>query len=491
MVLAITYRFESMALKRFLIFPLITLAVTGCMFHGNTPMAKAPDAFSVANLENPERDLPEHPWWEDVGSTELNELVVEAFENNRKVLIAIKNIETAQSSLDTVRLGWMPSINLMAGRVQGNSTVLLPNLPLPLSSAGGFAAFLPTWIVNIVQLPNMTREAQKKVEATASDYLALRTAISAQVVASYAVLLSSIEEEQILNDLKGNLKVRLDTTRSMMDRGLSTEVSLNELDSEMQKLDAQIATNKSNRIAAKNALLTLVGRQINHFTPRDKFSALNLDHMAPGNTPTSVLATRPDVAAARAKIESADYGISSTASLFAPVPTFTTANVRASGSNNGTDNTINGNMQAGLALWVLDPQFIGLINTKNKQYDASVINYLEVVDNAMKEVDDALANFDSNQTKLVKEERSLSNSGKNLGTYKAMYRNGLLSQTQFLEGSARFDLARMSILQTKVQTVISMSKLYQSMGGGATYGEKNYRLKDQTLSGKDRETSEN
>lgn len=454
-------------------------------------MAKAPDAFSVANLENPERDLPEHPWWEDVGSTELNELVVEAFENNRKVLIAIKNIETAQSSLDTVRLGWMPSINLMAGRVQGNSTVLLPNLPLPLSSAGGFAAFLPTWIVNIVQLPNMTREAQKKVEATASDYLALRTAISAQVVASYAVLLSSIEEEQILNDLKGNLKVRLDTTRSMMDRGLSTEVSLNELDSEMQKLDAQIATNKSNRIAAKNALLTLVGRQINHFTPRDKFSALNLDHMAPGNTPTSVLATRPDVAAARAKIESADYGISSTASLFAPVPTFTTANVRASGSNNGTDNTINGNMQAGLALWVLDPQFIGLINTKNKQYDASVINYLEVVDNAMKEVDDALANFDSNQTKLVKEERSLSNSGKNLGTYKAMYRNGLLSQTQFLEGSARFDLARMSILQTKVQTVISMSKLYQSMGGGATYGEKNYRLKDQTLSGKDRETSEN
>ncbi len=480
-----------MVLKHPLLNLLMTAALSGCMFHGNTPKAQAPAAFSVDTAALPEKDLPEHPWWTDVGSPELNELVVEALENNRKVTMAAKNIETAQSSLDTIRLGWLPMVSLMAGRVQGNSTVLLPNLPLPLSSTGGFAAFLPMWLVNIVQLPNQTKAAQRHVEATAADYLALRTAIAAQVVSAYAVLLSSMEEEQILGALKDNLHVRLKTTRAMADRGLSSEVSFNDLDSEMQKLEAQMATNKSNRVAAKNALLTLVGRQIATFKPREKFARLNLDHVAPGNTPTSVLATRPDVVAARAKIEAADYGVSSTASLFAPVPTFSTANVKATGSNNGTDSTVYGNMQSGLAMWVLDPQFIGMINTKNKEYDASVVNYLDVVDNAMKEVDDALAGFEANQTKLIKEERSLSNSGKNLGTYQAMYHNGLLSHTQYLETSARFDLAQMAILQTKVQTVISLSRLYQSMGGGATYGEKNYRLKEQTLVGKDRETTAN
>lgn len=355
--------------KRFICL-LVVFAGTGCMFHGNTPVAKAPESFSVGNAGNPEKNLAENPWWEDVGSAELNELVSEALENNKKVSLAIKNIESAQSALDTVRLGWLPMVNLMAGRVQGSGSVLLPNLPLPLSSAGGFAAFLPMWVANIVQLPNQTKEAQKKVEATASDYLALRTAVAAQVVSSYAVLLASIEEEGILNSLKDNMKIRVDTTRSMTDRGLSTEVSFNELDSEMQKLDAQIATNKSNRVAAKNALLTLVGRQIATFKPREKFSTLNLDHIAPGNTPTLVLATRPDVVAARAKIEVADYGVSSTASLFAPVPTFSTANLRASSSSNGTDSMTYANMQSGLALWVLDPQFIGKINTQNKQYDA-------------------------------------------------------------------------------------------------------------------------
>ena len=478
-------------MKKSLIYLLIALGGSGCMFHGDTPIVKAPDAFSVSNSQNAEINLPDYPWWQDIGSTELNTLVIEALENNRKVSMAIKNIETAQSSLDTVKLGWLPMFTLMAGRVEGNSTAVLPNMSVPLSGGSSFAAFLPMWIANIVQLPNQMSEAKKKVEATAADYLSLRTAVTAQVVSAYAVLLASIEEEHILSALKDNLKIQVDTSRSMTQRGLSSEVSHKEIESELLKLDAQVAINKANRIAAKNALLTLVGRSIATFTPQETFGKLHLEHMAPGNTPTSVLATRPDVVAARAKIQAADYGISSTASLFAPTPTFTTANVKVRSSTNGTDSVAYSNMQSGLVLWVLDPQFLGMINTKNKQYDASIINYLDVVDNAMKEVDDALASFEANQTKLAKEERSLGNARKNLSTAKAMYKNGLLSNTQYLGGSARFELTKAAILQTKVQAIIALSKLYQNMGGGATYGDKNYQLKDQTIAVRDREAAAN
>ena len=473
-----------MPIKKCLISLLLASVGTGCMFHGNTPIAAAPDAFSVDNATQPVKNLPEFAWWEDLGSAELNELVQEALERNKKVSIAIKNIEIAQSSLDTVRLGWLPTLGFMAGRVQGNAMALLPNLPVPISSASNFSAFLPMWVANIIQLPNQTKEAEKNVEATASEYLALRTSITAQVVSSYAVLLASIEEASMLNSLKDNLSIRVKTVRSMAKRGLNTEVALNDIESEMQKLEAQIAMSHSNQIAAKNALLTLVGRQISSFTPREKFESLKLDHVAPGNTPTSVLATRPDVVAARAKIEAADYGVSSTASLFAPVPTFTSANVRVTSTQNGQDGSLRANVQAGLAFWVLDPQFIGKINTKNKQYDSALINYLSVVDQSLKEVDDALASFEANQGKLIKEEKSLSNSRKNLATTKAMYQNGLVSDAQYLENLTRFDLARMSMLQTKVQAVIAFSKLYQSMGGGATYGEKRYQLQDQVLAQK-------
>jgi outer membrane protein TolC len=173
------------------------------------------------------------------------------------------------------------------------------------------------------------------------------------------------------------------------------------------------------------------------------------------------------------------------------VPTFSTANVRSTSSNNGSDSVTTANMQSGLALWVLDAQFLGMVKSKNKQYDASIINYLEVVDSAMKEVDDALASFKANQTKLIKEERSLANTKRNLSTTEAMFKQGLVSNTQYLEALARLEMTQMSILQTKVQTIIALAKLYQSMGGGATYGDKHYSLKDQTIIERDREATAN
>lgn len=480
-----------MPLKKHLFSLLLAAAGTGCMFHGNTPIATAPDTFTVDNAPHPVKNLPEYAWWKDLGSAELNELVLEALERNRKISIAIKNIEIAQSSLDTVRLGWLPTLSFMAGRVQGNAMALLPNLPVPIASASNFSAFLPMWVVNIIQLPNQTKEAEKNLESTTSEYLALRTSIAAQVVSSYAVLLASIEEARVLSSIKDNLRIRVNTTKSMAKRGLNTELAYYDIDSELQKLQMQILTNQSNQIASKNALLTLVGRPVSSFTPSDKFENLRLSHVAPGNTPTSVLATRPDVAAARVKIEAADYGVSSTASLFAPVPTFTSANVRVTSSQNGQDGSLRANVQAGLAFWVLDPQFIGKINTKNKQYDSAILNYLSVVDQSLKEVDDALASFEASQSKLIKEEKILSNSRQNLTTTKAMFKNGLVSDAQYLENLTRFDLAWISILQTKVQAVIAFSKLYQSMGGGATYGENRYQLQDQALAEKSQANGQN
>jgi len=465
---------------------LLATVTAGCMFHGDTPIAPAPESFSIENRANPVKNLPQYPWWTEVGSSELNDLVLEALENNKQVNIASKNIEAAQISLDTVRLGWLPTINLLGGRFKSEGIIFVPNLPVPLAGTGGFFAFLPTWVANIIQLPNQTRAAQKNVEVSVADYLALRNSVAAQVVSSYATVLASIEEEKILAELTNNLNVRVKTARSMALQGLETETSTIDQDSQVQKLEAQVAINQANRIAAKNALLTLVGRSLEDFKPKDSFSKLNLDYIAPGNTPTSVLETRPDVVAARAKIQAADYGISATASLFAPTPLLSNATVRASVDMGNTNETLSESVQMGIVSWTLDPQFIGKIRSANMQYDRALISYFSVVDNAIKEVDNALADFNAKQTTLIKEQKILSNSSKNLGTFRAMRGTGLISETQYLQSAGQFDLANMAIVQTKLQAIISLSKLYQSMGGGAAYDQKNYSLKDQSIVSIDR-----
>ena len=470
---------------------LLAWSASGCMFHGDTPIAQAPLSFSVDNSANPVKNLSENPWWHEIGSRELNNLVTEALENNKQVSIASKNIEIAQASLDTVRLGWLPTFNLMSGQLNSNGIAILPNSPVPLIGSTGFFAFIPTWIVNIIQLPNQTKQSEKQVEVTAAEYLALRSAIASQTVSSYALLLATIEEEVILNALSENLNVRIKTARSMTSQGLDTQVAIAEQETQLNKIKVQFATNRSNQISAKNALLTLIGRQLAGFTPVEKFSSLNLDYITPGNTPMSVLATRPDVVAARAKIQAADYNISATASTLAPTPALEFARITAGGNSNGTQDAMYESMTLGLLAWTLNPQVIGQISSANKQYDKAVIHYMNVVDNAVKEVDNALADFEAKQKTLLNQEIILATSNKNLGTFKAMLKNGLLSETQYLQSTGQLDQANIAIVQTKLQTITSLTKLYQSMGGGATYNLKDYSLKDQSIVGNDRVDTKN
>lgn len=458
-----------------------SLSLVSCMFYGRTPDLTMPEKFTTEKTNNPEINLAQNPWWENLRSQELNRLVQEGLDKNRQLSMAVKNVELAQASLETIKLGWLPSVNVLAGRATGNTTTFVSNLPIPVNSSTGFLAFIPSFLANIIQLPNQIKSASKNVQASAADYLAIRTSISAQIVAAYAVLLASHEEERNLNELKLDLQGRVNIVRAMAAKGLSSEVSLNDVDSELQKLESQIAQNRANQVSAKNAVLILLGRSIGPLEIQGKFSNLKVEQVAPGNTPASVISNRPDVAAARAKIDAADYGISAAASLIAPEINLTYVGTNINTTTNGSGGTSNANMRSAVALIALNPQVIGSVNSADKQYDSALIKYVDVVDNALREVDNALVDFEANNQKLKFEERSLANTEKNNKTFDAMLQQGLISKGQYLEFKAKLFLANIAILQTKTQTIISYSKLYQSMGGGASFNEKKFSIEDQIV----------
>lgn len=472
----------AISLIKLVAFFIATISLAGCMFHGSTPDISIPDKFTANNQARPEVNLAQNPWWENLGSKELNGLVQEGLDRNKQLSIAVKNVELAQASLETIKLGWLPSVDLLAGRATGNTTTFVNNLPIPVNSSAGFFAFIPSFLVNIFQLPNQIKGASKSVEASAADYLAARTSISAQIVSAYAVLLASHEEERSLNDLKTDLQARVSTSRAMVTKGLSSEASFNDIDSELQKLESQVAQNIANQVSAKNAVLILIGRSIGPLDLQGKFSDLKIEQVTPGNTPASVISSRPDVAAARAKIDAADYGISAAASMIAPEINLTYVGTNISTSTSGAgggSGSANAYLKSAVGMIALNPQVIGSVSTSNKQYDAALIKYVEVVDNALRETDNALVNFETSNKKLKFEERSLDNTEKNTKTFDAMFQQGLLSKSQYLEFKAKLSLANIAILQTKTQTIISYSKLYQSMGGGASFNEKQFSIEKQ------------
>ena len=443
---------------------------------GTPPQVKLPDQWPASQSAFQEQSLPLYPWWKELKSDELNELVSESLKNNRQILQSINNIEQAQAQLDTVKLGWLPSLNLFGGSINGNTTLFFQGLSVPVANVGGFVGFLPTYVVNLLQQPARQNQAGQILEASQADYLAVRTAMIAQVTTAYVAVLVSERQTQILQDTRESLKKRAEIISALAARGLATEYGQNQLEIELNAISGQLAQNNANHQAAQNALLILVGRGIGRIKTQQSIDQINTDVPSPGNMPISVVATRPDVAAARAKLDATNYGVTATASALFPSISLNALVTNIKTTQNGTSASSNANFQAAYAALVLDPKIIGAISSSNAIYRSAAIAYVEAVNSALRETDDALSAYEAQRVKLGHDTEAFSKAKNNLKISESMLRQGLLSQAQFLENKAQYNLVEAAVTQTKLTELIAMAKLYQSMGGGSIYEEQNLEI---------------
>lgn len=460
--------------KTIYIWALSTL-LTGCMMHGDgtPPEVKMPDQWLATQMANPDQTLPFYPWWQELKSNELNELVSESLENNRQIQQSLNNIEQAQAQLDTVKLGWLPSLNLIGGSINGNTTLFFQGLSVPVSNIGGFVGLLPTYLINLMQQPARQAQAGKLFEASQADYLVIRTAMIAQVTSAYVTILVADRQGKILKDMQQSIKKRVELGSALSVRGLSTEYRQNQLNLELDAISGQIAQNHANSQAAQNALLILVGRNIGRIKTKQLLDDIHTDVPPPGNIPASVVATRPDVAAARARLDASNYGATATASLLFPSISLNALVTNIKVNQSGLNGNSNANFEAAYAAWILDPKVIGAIKSSNAIYRSAVISYVEAVKSALREVDDALSGYEAQQLKLKYDMDAFVKAKNNLKISESMHRNGLISESQFLENKTQFDLVDALVTQTKLTQLIAMAKLYQSMGAGSLYKEPN------------------
>ncbi len=451
---------------------------------GTPPKVTLPEQWSAKQTSTPAQPLPIYPWWQELKSEELNQFVIESLANNRQIQQTINHIEQAQAQLDTVKLSWLPSLNFLAGTVNGDTTLSVQGLSIPVNNSGGFVGFLPTYIINLLQLPTKQMQAGRLLEASQADYLAVRTAIIAQVTSAYVTVLATDRQGELLKDMQNTLTRLVALSSALNKRGLSTELAQNQLESELHGISGQLAQNIANYQAAQNALSILTGRTAGRIKTTQALAQINTNVAAPGNLPASVVATRPDVAAARARLDASNYGVTATTSLLLPTFSLNALMTNVKATNNTTNSSSNANFQAAFATWVLDPKVIGAISSSDIAYKAALINYVETVNNALRETDDALSAYEGQQLKFKYDSEALSKASANLKISESMYLQGLVSQSQFLEAKVKLDLSEAVVTQTKLMKLIALAKLYQSLGGGSIYEEQNLDIANGTVQSK-------
>lgn len=99
-------------------------------------------AYLKASSNDALNQLPYQAWWEDFRDPLLNQFVEKALRYNNNVTIAKRSIRVSQAELQTIRLNWLPGLNVLMGFSQDPA----------LGNPGVFYGVLPSYYQNFVAL---------------------------------------------------------------------------------------------------------------------------------------------------------------------------------------------------------------------------------------------------------------------------------------------------------------------------------------------------
>ena len=461
-----------------LLFPMVLI---GCSYFSpdyQKPELNTPNHWSAANanIAPISESLPYLAWWQKFNDPELNCVIESGLKNNVSIEAAKANLEAAQGQLLTVKLNWIPFFSVFGGYVNGssqNSFTPIGNLGV-VNNTGAFFAILPTYAINVFTNYTLQKQAEYNVDAAKNAQLSVRLAVIGQVTGAYFANLAQIRLVEQFTELHNDLGELTEISQAMDKRGLANQLSVDELKSKQQLVAGQLALAEKNLTATQNALRYLLNQTPGEVKASNKFAAINPNQVIPGNLPVSVLAGRPDVMKAEDQLKAANEGISVASSALLPSINLNYFYASGSGTQGFNQpvqgvNVANSNQQsyyAAYANWTISPSVFGQINTNTAVFKAALANYKMVVNSALHEVDNALATNNGYNQKMTSDMGALQSLQDSLDAKQAMYKRGLTPYVLVLGAKIEQDILAIDITQTKLQQLISLVGLYQSLGGG-------------------------
>jgi len=440
------------------------------------PVKVVPTEWSTVLETTALVDASRHPWWQALQSTTLDQLVEEALSENTRVRRAVKAVELANQALETVKLGWLPSLSLFGGRISGDTTLFFQGLPVPVSNVGGFVGVLPNYFVNMFRLPYEQRQAMELVDVARAEMLAVRAGVVGEVVSAYALFLSATNEMAILKAVQQTLRQQYDLVAGLQSVGMASQTLLNQIEAERAQVKGQMALLRANATAARNALNTLVKRPLGTEQTVSATKGLAVADQVAGQTPAAVLNVRPDIVAERARVLAATTGIDVETMLLAPTLEFNALRTNIDTQVNNLGSQTNANFSAGYAALVLDPRVFGMIKTSELLAQDALLRYVQTVDRALGEVDDAIAKFQGQRLNLEAEQEQVAILQRNVDELSALEQAQLASELSVVEARLEWLVSRLSRSQAQTQTLLAFVALQQAMGIGVLYGTENLTI---------------
>jgi outer membrane protein, multidrug efflux system len=433
----------------------LSLALSACSLAPNyqrPPMA-IPSGWSSGPGSNQQNNA---PFWQDLGSDDLNRLIDNVLAQNLDLEAALHRIEQARAQAKVAAAPLYPNVN-----ASGSASHTFQN-PQDKTAAGGGANLsyeVDLWGKN----RNQAKSADYRVDASQFDRDALRLVVTSDATNFYSQILSLNDRVSIA---EYNLKSAEEILRIVEARFNAGSVS--GLDVAQQRVAVNnfrtaLALLNEQRSTTGNALAILLGLAPQEYSvPTAQLTSLTMPavNLTP---PATLLTARPDIESVESALRAANADIGVARAAFFPSLTLSASTVIAAGFGNPAA------AASSIASSLLAPIFTGgqltgnLENVTARQKELAV-NYQKTVLTAFQEVEDALAALKSANDRAEIARSSVVESQNAYNIAKAQFDAGAIDYLNLLDTQRSLFLVQDNAIAVNQAQLQSFVQLRKAMG---------------------------
>lgn len=454
-------------------FKLLTLSavfvLAGCSLAPDyqRPTLPVPQQFSLSQnaLVSAPVGYQDTGWRSFFVDSQVKALIGEALVNNRDLRMAVLKVQEARAQYGVTDADRYPQITAgssgtYSGKLKGDSSTDREfeaglNLSFDLDFFG--------------RLKNMSEAERQNFFASEEARRAIHISLISNVSQSYFNQRLAYAQLQIAEETLQNYQRSYAFVEKQLLTGSTNVLALEQARGVIESTRSEIAKRKGELAQANNALQLLLGTYGKLPNDQMRSSGDIKPVTLPPSLSSQILLQRPDILEAEHGLMAANANIGAARAAFFPSITLTSSVSSSSSDLSSLFNATSG-------MWNFVPKIdIPIFNAGRNQSNLdlaeirqqqSVVNYEQKIQNAFKEVADALVLRQSIADQISGQQRYLTSLQITLQRARALYQNGAVSYIEVLDAERSLFATQQSLLDLNYAQQVNEIKLFAALGGG-------------------------
>ncbi len=410
------------------------------------------------------------PWKEFITDERLQKIIETALQNNRDLRVAALNVEKTRSLYGIQRAELWPTLNAIgSGSKQ--------HIPGDLSGTGDSMTTeqysvnlgIISWELDFFgRIRSLKEAALEQYFATEQGRRSVQILIISEVANAYLTYAADQESLKLAQSTLEAQEAAYNLIRRRLEIGLSPELDLYQVQTRVDA--ARVDVIFYTRLVAQDetTLNLLVGTSVLNDLLPDTLNSIGQTKEISVGISSEVLLSRPDILAAESQLKAINANIGAARAAFFPRVSLTTSIGTASGE-------LSDLFKSGQDAWSFAPQIVmpifdtrlksALEVTKTDQ-EIAVALYEKSIQQAFKEVADALAVQGTVKAQLLAQQSLVNSVSETYRLSNTLYTSGIVSYLDVIDAQRSLYSAQQGLVSLRLARLANQIRLYTVLGGG-------------------------